>query len=316
MPVAPAGFWRLGMALLLLLCAPGFAEQQTTFRSDVLLVKVDVQVAQGQRLLGDLQKEDFRVLDNGEPREIVYFGRESEPLSVLLLLDVSGSMRQHVQAMARASRKAMSALREGDTVALMIFSREAEVLRPFTDDHDQIARTLDTVVRRRGLGSGTSMNTSIIQAADYMRTELSDEGGRRAIIVLTDNRGWNYASPDHQVVEALWNAETVLNAIVVGGAKPPEPLDPEHVTNMDFTPSNVFHLATETGGDVVRGKNAGTAFQALLEGMRTRYSLHYRAPQSDTGNLHEIRVELAGDAARRYRRAEVRARRGYYLPSQ
>jgi len=275
---------------------------------------VDVQVAQGRRLLGDLQKEDFRVLDDGEPQEIIYFGRESDPLWVLLLLDVSGSMRQHVQAMAKASRKAMGALREEDDVALMIFSREAELLRPFTNDHEQISRTLDTVVRRRGLGSGTSMNTSIIQAADYLREELEGKPGRRALLVLTDNRGWNYGVADAEVVDALWAAEAVLNAIVVGGAKPPEPLNPAEVTNVEFTPSNVFSLAEETGGDVVRAQNAGVAFQMLLEGMRTRYSIHYRAPSGRVGTLHEIRVELSGEAAKQHRRAEVRARRGYYLP--
>jgi len=301
------------MTLILLLAAPAFADQQPTFRTDVVLVKVDVQVVQSRRLVGDLRREDFRVLDEGELQEIVYFGRESEPLSVLLLLDVSGSMRQHVQAMARASRKAMSALRDGDNVALMIFSREAEVLRPFSDDLEQISRTLDTVVRRRGLGSGTSMNASIIEAADYLRTELNGRSGRRAILVLTDNKGWNYESPDRQVVEALWSADTVLNVIVVGGARPPKPLDPEVVTNTDFTPSDVFRLASETGGNMVRAQNAGAAFEALLEGMRTRYSLHYRAPEGVAGVLREIRVELVGEAAKRYRRATVRARRGYYL---
>jgi len=299
--------------LILLLAAPAFAEQQATFRTDVALVKVDVQVAQGRRLIGDLQKGDFRVLDNGEPQEIVYFGRESEPLSVLLLLDVSGSMRKHVQAMAAAARKAMTALRSGDDVALMIFSRESELLRPFTDDLDRIQRTLNSAVNRRGLGSGTSMNTSIIEAADYIGDELAGNSGRRAIIVLTDNRGWNYATPDQQVVTALWRAETVLNAIVVGGARPPEPLGSDLVTNDDFTPSNIFHLATATGGDIVRAQNAGTAFQVLLEGIRTRYSLHYRAPEGAPDSRREILVELAGDAAKRYRRAIVRARSGYHL---
>ena len=300
--------------LLLLTGALAPGQEAPTFRTGVSLVKVDVQVVQGQRLVGGLTRQDFRVLDRGQPREIVYFGQESEQLWVSLLLDVSGSMRKHVRAMAAAANKALSALRPGDQVEVVLFSREIKVFQPYTDDHSLVAGKLDAAVRHRSMPAGTSINSSILEAAQHMRNELANRLGRRAILILTDNEGWNYQVPDDRVLEALWQADAVLNAIVVGGAKRPQPLAPEVAANTDFTPSDVFQLAAETGGDVVRAKKAGEAFQTLLEGMRTRYSLHFHAAEGASGTFHEIQVELTGEAAKRLKRAKVRARRGYYLP--
>ncbi len=74
-----------------------------TFRSDVSLVRVDVQVMDGSRAITGLQMEDFVLRENGRPREIKNFASEKMPIDVLFLLDVSASMRPHVQRIASRS---------------------------------------------------------------------------------------------------------------------------------------------------------------------------------------------------------------------
>ncbi len=291
--------------------AAASAQETPSFRAGVSLVKVDVQVTDGGRLIADLSRDDFVVLDGGQKQEIVYFGREAEPLWILLLLDVSGSTRKHVEEMAEASREALDALTTDDHVGIMVFGRETELRRGFTSDIGAIPSAIAGAVRARNLGAATRINAAIIDAAGRLDEEAGAQHGRRAILILTDNKGLNYRNPNEDVTRALYRADAVLNAIVVGNAKPPKPPPPG--ANPDYTFSNVFLLARETGGEVVKAKNAGRAFRELMERMRTRYSLHYHAPDGSPGSFRPIRVELTAEARRRHPGAEIRARSGYYL---
>jgi VWFA-related protein len=298
--------------ILLLTCTLTAFAQTPTFSTDVSLVKIDAQVIDGRQTVTDLTQADFVVTDQGAPQEIVYFGKESEPLHVLLLLDVSGSMRKYVKEMAAASKEALKALDPGDEVGIMVFGRETKMRREFTDDVDRISNAILGAVNARELGAGTRINTSIIAAADQMRGELEGKPGRRAILILTDNKGLAYQVPNERVLRALFEADAVINAIAVGKAKKPKP--PREGANPDFTHPDVFLLANETGGDVIKAKKAGPAFREILDRIRTRYSLHYRAPAGESGAFRSVEVALTAAARKRYPKAVPRSRSGYYVP--
>ncbi len=282
------------------------------FRGGVSLVRVDAQVLEGRRVLGGLSQEDFVVRDQGEPQEIVYFGRETEPLWVVLLLDVSGSMRKRVEQMASVSRQALALLRPSDQVAVLLFARNMGVHLGFTANLSSAAAAIASALRVQDLGSGTAINAAITQAAAWMRGPLEGKPGRRAIVVLTDNEGLNYQATDEKTIEALYDSDAVLNAIVPAGARPPELPRPGVALNPDFTPPDVFRLARETGGEVERADQAGVAFREMLDRIRTRYSIHYRAPETSGRARRRIAVDLSPAARRRRPRAEVLARAGYW----
>ncbi|MGH7247348.1 MAG: hypothetical protein ACREH9_04510, partial [Pseudomonadota bacterium] len=88
-------------SILILLLPPWLAAQgpaeSPVFRSEVSDVRVDVQVTENEHPVMDLAAGDFMVTDDGAPQQIVYFAREREPLALALLLDVSGSMRKHIE---------------------------------------------------------------------------------------------------------------------------------------------------------------------------------------------------------------------------
>ncbi len=304
----------MGLVSILLWAAPALAQETPLFRASVALVKLDVQVTERGRLVTGLAREDFSVFDEGTPSQIVYFGHETEPVAVLLLLDVSGSMRRRLKEMAAASRRALAALRPGDQVAVMHFSRNAAVRLPFTGDFEAVAARLARMPEESGLGSGTQINLAIVTAAGYVAKTLEGRPGRRAIVILTDNAGLNYQAPDEDALRALLQADVVLNAIVTPDARPPEPPPPGRNLNPDFTPPDVFRLARATGGEVLRAADAGEAFSRMLESIRTRYSLHCAAAAGPAGTYRRLRVELTEEARRRYPRAEIRTREGYFLP--
>lgn len=275
------------------------------------MVRVDAQVVSGGNVVTDLTRDDFMVSDENVPQKIVYFGRDREPLSLMLLLDVSGSMQKMLSQMATKARQAMRHLQSGDRVGIMLFSRRSRIAQEFTDDLQKVAGQLDEAVREEGLGAGTEINAAVLTAASYIKDE-AEASGRRAILIVTDNLSLNYQLPDSVVIRGLFSANTVFNAIVVGKGNRPKPPPSGQYLNPDFTPADVYKLAEETGGEALKAERADAAFQEMMERIRTRYSLHYHAPEAKPGMFRRIKVELAPAARARYPNAVVRARAGYY----
>ena len=301
------------MFLILLLAATAAAqEQEPVFRAGVTLVRVDVQVSgRDGRMITGLETGDFQLFDENQPQKIVYFGRESEPLDLLLLLDVSGSMRRSLEQMSAAARSALAQLSAGDRVAVMLFARNTAIREELTTSIPKIEQEIRNAVREQSLGSGTVINGSIIAAAEYLKQQ--PPRGRRAVLILTDNQSLNYQVPDEDVVKALWGADAVLNAMVVGKVRRPEAPKHDRPLNPDFTPSDVWKLAEETGGEAIEAGKIGDQFRQMVERIRARYSLQYTPSQAPAGTLRRIRVELAPETQSRYPGVLIKSRRGYYV---
>lgn len=291
---------------------PDAAQEAPTFVAGVSVVHVDAQVVEGRRVISDLAREDFEILDEGSPRPIEYFGRETEPLHLVLLLDVSGSMRKMLDRMAAASKEALSVLRSGDTVAVIAFGRTSVRKLDFSADMGDAAAAVGAARFEKDVGAGTLLNPAIAEAARYIGEHAGNKPGRRALLVFTDNDSVNYQSPDQQALEALFAADTVLNAIVPQGVRPPD-RQRSSFANPDFSPADIFKLARESGGEVVEAGKSGAMLREVIERIRTRYSLHYRAPEDTRPGFRRIEVRLAPAARARLKKAEVRARTGYVV---
>jgi VWFA-related protein len=285
--------------------------QPATFRAGVTLVKVDTAVTdRGGRTISGLTEQDFEVYDENAPQKILYFEHELDPLDVLLLLDVSGSMHPSLAELAGAARAALRPLGSGDRVAVMLFARSSEVRRRFTSDFAAVEREIRSAIDTQALGSGTAINAALLAAASYFRDETSQ--ARRAILIVTDNLSLNYRIPDEQVIRDLYAADATLNAILIGKQRRPAPPKPGTYVNPDFTPADVFKLADASGGEAVESRQAGESFALMIERIRSRYRLQYEAPPAESGQLRHIRVQLAPAARSRYPQALIRARAGYY----
>ena len=242
-------------------------------------VRVDVQVTEGDKLVKDLTKSDFAVTDEGQPQSIVSFAHGDEPVTLILLLDVSGSMQKYIDQISMEAREALDHLRPGDRVALMVFAKNTAVAQGFSDNLAETARNIGSAVKNWDVGSSTMINSAVVDAAHYMEKHAGP-GGRRAILILTDNLSTSYRLTDGQVIRELDKADTVMNAIITGRAIRPQPLEPGKPSNPDFTPANVYDLAEKTGGEWVKAENAGDSFKDMIERIRSRYMLAYHAPDA------------------------------------
>lgn len=286
-------------------------QETPTFKTGVADVRVDVQVTQGNQLVKDLGKGDFAVADEGQPQSIVSFAHGDEPLNLVILLDISGSMQKYIDQMAAEARDALDHLRPGDRVALMVFAKKTAVAQDFSDNLAETARNVGGAVKDWDVGSSTMINSAVVDAAHYM-DQHAGPNGRRAILILTDNLSTSYRLTDGQVIRELDKADTVFNAIITGRAIRPEPWHLGKVANPDYTPANVYELAERTGGEWVKAENAGESFKEMIERIRSRYMLAYRAPDAQPGTFRHITVTLEDGARRRYPNAELHTRSGYY----
>src|SRR5258708_15180175 len=157
-PAVPATMYLMATILILLHASvpPAMRAQNSgtpTFKSGTTDARVDAQVTDGKRPLEGLTREDFLVSDNGEPQSIRYFGHQRERLSLLLLLDVSGSMQRSLQLMARQARQALALLPPGDRVAIMVFGKRAEIHQDFSDNLAESARQTSSAIDSHDVGA-------------------------------------------------------------------------------------------------------------------------------------------------------------------
>jgi VWFA-related protein len=300
--------------MLFLVAHPSYPQNpdEPIFRASASLVSLDFAVLDRRSApVTGLRSDDFLLFEDGQPRPFEYFGGESQPLSLILLLDVSGSMRRYIQQMALAAKQALSVLRPGDQAAVMVFARRALIREDFTSDPRIIQRALAQAAEDSQAGSSTFLNQSILTAAStlYSRTRLNPTT-RRVILILTDNFGANYRAPDATLIRALQDASIVLSAIIVGDK--PQMKNSPNAANPDFTFADVPRLARETGGEAIRSDRAAQDFPNLMERLRFRYLLQF-APSPNPG-LHQLEIRLTPQASQRLSRPRLLHRPAYHAP--
>ncbi len=325
------------------------ADDTVVFRSEVGLVRVDAQVVdRSNRAITGLGPDDFILREEGKVQEIRNFAREDMPLDVLLLLDVSASMRPHVQRIADAAHEALRVLGEDDRVGIMVFDRMTRLRMPFRKGRSSVEREMDSLLRQETFRGGTDITRGMFEAASYVRREGRHDA-RRAIVILTDDET-EFDRDDQGVLAALNRSDVVMSALIApdamgtrmgriprngsswpgGGPSIGGPLGgiilgrrggyggrgPMGGGTMGRHTSSAgtAEIARNSGGDSMPVDDS-SSLETTLSRLRQRYALHFYAPgTARKGQERNIQVDLASNARRRYPDAEVRYRRVYLAP--
>ncbi len=301
--------------LLLFAAALGFAQKDPVFRTEVALVHVDAEVtAADGRILTGLTKDDFRILDEHKEQPILHFAAEEEPLDLILLFDVSGSMRAVVQAVSEAARQGLEELRNGDRVCVMVFNTRSRVVAPFTDDLNEVERTIRHDILATPFGGGTFIQAAVDDAAQLFLHEKHTER-RRAVLIITDNIGTR-TRREATVVRDFWEADSLLTGLVVRNPK----YEALRSATVILGPQTLLlqagmnGIAQKTGGDFIHSDDPANGFREAMHRIRSRYSLYYGLPKAKPGTTRLVHVELNAETAKQYPKARVRARTGYVVP--
>jgi VWFA-related protein len=328
--------------VLLLTCALGTAfaagDDDVTFRSDVSLVRVDAQVVDStNRAITHLHAGDFVLREDGKVVPIKSFASDNMPVDVLFLLDVSASMRPHVQRIADASGQALTELGKDDRMGIMVFDRYTRVRLALNSSRQDVQRGFDRLLREERFNGGTDITRAMLDAADYMRSN-GRRDARRAIVILTDDQT-EFDRDDEGVGRALERANAVMCALIApdamqnrgggqrggwgnggglggglggiifgqprgGGNRYPGGGGGSHTHS-----AGTSEIARDSGGDSM-SVNDAEALDDTLARLRQRYTLYFNLPDGvQPGQERNIQVDLTPEMRRRFSDAEVRYRR-------
>jgi VWFA-related protein len=322
------------------------ADDDVVFHSDVSLVRVDAQVVDSSnRAIIHLKATDFVLREDGRVVPIRNFASDNMPVDVLFLLDVSGSMRPHVQRIADASGQALTQLGKDDRMGIMVFDRYTRVRLAFSSSHQEVQHEFDRLLRDERFNGGTDITRAMLDAASYIR-QNGRRDARRAIVVLTDDQT-EFDRDDEGVGRALAHADAVMCALIApdatqynrGGGQRPGGLGggglggglggiifgrgggggypggrgsggAQHTQS-----AGTSEIARDSGGDSM-SVNDASALEDTLERLRRRYTLYFSLPEGvQPGQERNIEVDLTPEARRRFSDAEVRYRRAYATPT-
>ena len=285
-------------------------QEQGVIRVDVNLVLVDATVkTKAGQIMADLKKDAFELREDGVPQKLDVFSRDELPLDVALVLDLSDSIGPFLGPLRDAANTALGALKPEDEVALFTFSTEAELRVPFTHDKSKIAQQINDF----HVGGATNINDGIFVAAKYLLN--APPKGRRVIILISDDVGTDAGGQGtHDIVTETVASDAVLYNLKIPGYNPPATL---FAASMIPGLVNIRKVTDQTGGEIFDVKDVAhldTAFRALIERIKTRYTLgYYTNANGATGKPHKLDVRLASSFGKKGHDYVVLAKSGYYV---
>ena len=266
-----------------------------------------------RNFITDLDQADFKVMEDGKPQDIRYFGRETGlPLRIGVLLDTSNSIRPRLDFEKDAALDFLQHVlrRNQDQAFVMTFDNEPEVIQDYTGD---LALLTDSIRKQRA-GGGTALNDAIYRAAEKLVSPPLPRGAnadiRRVLVVISD--GDDNLS-DHALsesVEAAIRAEAVIYCIStntdwlnIEGDKPQK-------THIEAGDKVLQEFADQSGGRVFfpyKVDDLAQSFVDIGEELRSQYFIAYSPNNPDaTGQYRKIDVEIDRKGL------NVRTRKGYY----
>ena len=320
---------RAVFALLLVCSVATAAQDSSVFRSNTNLVVVPVTVTdRSGRFVRDLSADQFEISEDGAPRRPTQFSAECVPVSLGILLDISGSMAQDPKARAaddarwadtqRALELLVTRLGTGDEAFFVVFNDKVSLAEPWTQDHAGILRAFDLLQP----GGGTALVDAVKLIAPAFRLAQHQ---RKVLLLITDGNDTHLPSsvdiptyantPEQQRRATIGERQRVLRELTIEGTKTAVRRSDAMLYAVGIgtgkgAPVDVAMLESltlESGSSVEPLRDPSEIFAAvarICDDLQSQYVLAFE-PQHADGKYHAITVKTKRNGLR------VRARSGY-----
>jgi Ca-activated chloride channel family protein len=277
-------------------------ERRTTIRLDANLVLVPVSVLDNRgKLVPDLVQADFTLLEEKQSQQIVSFSRENAPVSLGIVVDLSGSMGSKIRTTRIAVNEFLKNLQPNDEEFLVTFADRPTLRLPFTSDPSGIYDVL--------AGAQTQGSTALFDAVALAMREMRGARNQRKALFLVSDGGDNHSRlTERQLRQLVEEQEVQVHAIGIydrsAGADKAELRGPAILED----------LAQMTGGEhyMVNSSELPALAARLSLSLHDRYLLGYNpAPPGPSGTFRRIEVQVRRPGRNRL---SVYARRGYRMP--
>jgi Ca-activated chloride channel family protein len=283
-------------SLVVVVVLPAVNGQQTPFKSGSgAIVPIFATVLDGQqRLVPNLVREDFEILDNDKPQPIVIFADEIQPITVVVMLDTSGSMTASIALLKNAAEQFLLRLLPADQGRVGAFNDKIDLNSRFTSNRDELisaAKDLD-------YGNGTRLWDAVALALD----ELKDKEGRRVILVFTDGDDTSSRVRMGTVMDRARAEEVMVYAIGLEST-----YGPRQQVVRTRPDGGLKKIADETGGgyfELKKTADLAPTFTRVAQELHSQYVLGIEAKQLD-GKVHKLTVRMKQPGM------SARARRSY-----
>jgi Ca-activated chloride channel family protein len=312
-------FRTSALAMGLLVSALGLAAQeQPVFRGTGEAVRVFVTVMDRDgRLVTNLTQDQFEVRDEGKPQPITLFDNTPQPIRLVVMLDVSGSMEGNLPLLRAGAEQLFTRLRRDDVARVGTFGNDVKISPAFTHDASELRSALPTVINPE---APTPLWRALDTALDTFKEE---EGARPVILVLSDGKDSGMFEfrerpvSQAEIIDRARRENVMVYAIGMRsrGARQPPGLGRgglQAMLTQDLPDPGLARVAQDTGGgytEIRPGEDLGAAFAQVADELHSQYLLGFAPPARD-GKVHDIDVRL------QQRGLTARARKNYVAPKQ
>jgi len=279
------------IALLAAATLTAAAQQEApTFKATTQIVSVPATVLDGQgRLVPNLEQEQFTVFDNGKPQDITFFQNETQPFSVVVMLDYSASMTSSLDLLRAAAEQFLLRMLPQDKGQVGAFSDKIEFSGNFTNDRDDLISAL----RDLQYGNPTRLWDAVDQSIDM----LKPVDGRKVVLVFTDGDDTYSKIGFGSVLDHAKQNEVMVYAIG---------LQSQYFNGQRMVRSqpdrSLKKIAEETGGgyfELKKTDELAPTFTRVAQELHSLYTIGF-SPAALDGKEHklELRMKTAGQVAR------------------
>jgi Ca-activated chloride channel family protein len=258
------------------------APDQPLFRAGVRTVSIYATVLDNNgRLVPDLQREEFVVLEDGKPVDVTLFSNEPQPFTAVVMLDTSASMTANLDLLSSAAEQFLLRLHPVDRARVGAFNDKIQLSDAFTNNRDALIEDL----RQLQFGNPTRLNDAIGASLDA----LEPIDGRRVVLMFTDGEDTASKTGFRTVLDRARNEEVMVYAIG---------LESEYFNGMRVQRSrpsrDLRKIADETGGgyfELKKTDELAPTFTRVAQELRSQYLLGFSPTQLD-GKPHRLEVRL------------------------
>ena len=275
----------------LILATGALFGQQATFKAGTSIVPVLTTVTDTQgRLVPNLEQDEFTILDNGKPQTITLFQNETQPFTVVVMLDFSFSMTTHLDLLKQATEQFILRMLPADKGQVGAFSDKIQFSGEFTNDRD------DLVAALKDLQFGNP--TRLYDAIDASIDMLKSVEGRKIVLVFTDGDDTASRRGMGDVLDKARATETMIYAI---GLESEFPIAPGRMqrTRPD---RGLRKLADETGGgyfELKKTTELAPTFTRVAQELHSLYTIGFQPAALDNKEHRlDVKMKQPGQAGR------------------
>lgn len=324
------------LAIALAISSSSYSQGQQAMSADSR-VRFDFTVMNKKswRFVDGLKKEDFSIYEDGGKQEVIGVSRSERPLSIVLLVDLSGSMHEIIEPTRLVTLQALQNLKPEDEVAIITFAKNISIVQEFTKDKSLVKDRISNLTLNKELGRATRLDEAVYRAVVYMKAS-SNAASRRILFVVTDNIADRFPKTfkEAAVREVSSFGGIVCSLVVPHGLERERPYNftvPPKVgpqSRQDGVPTsqselprylpngtgNIDEFARETGGIVLyfNEDGEGTKRAAMIDLLRNFYTVEYQPskPKRD-GKFRKVKLRVFPDVEKREGSLVVLSRQGY-----